>query len=67
MKGRPVKYPIQDMVIGEERLIPWRVDAAGNRLSNRPITNAICQEQRLKKKKFAWKAQPLGLVVTRIS
>jgi len=63
--GRPRKYPINTLEVGESLIIPWRVDKRGMPGDQKPIYNAIQQEQRRFKKKFEWKPQARGVLVIR--
>lgn len=67
MPGRPRKYPIHILGIGDSILLPWLLDPKGSRSTHQqPIHDAIKQEQRRFGKKFKKEYQVYGVLVTRV-
>lgn len=65
--GRPRKYPIQSLKVGESVLLPWLAGQRPNWEANQqPMHNSIYQEQRRFNKKFRKEGSAKGLFVTRI-
>jgi hypothetical protein len=64
--GRPRKYPINDLAVGQSIILPWCVDNRGVRTDQKSMHVAIHQEERKFQKKFRTQGSPAGLVVTRI-
>jgi len=66
MRGKPPRYPIKDLEIGQTLCLEWERDESGAiiRVSQlRKIVNEFC---RIYKRKFNKTASPYGLIVTRI-
>jgi hypothetical protein len=64
-RGRPRKYHIHNLAVGESTTIPWRINASGER-DQKPVLNSIFQEQRRFGKKFNTESTLTGLRVTRV-
>lgn len=65
--GRPKKYDVSNLAIGESVLIPWN-EKKGTHIgvSQKAIYVAIWREERTSGKKFVRAGRGLGVMVTRI-
>ncbi len=63
------KFPIQDLEVGQQVLLPWRSDSKGypDPVKNASMNRAVRQEESRKGKKFERIPQAAGLLVIRIS
>lgn len=65
--GRPRKYPVQLLAVGEYMIIPWGVDDRGVRLPDQGrIYCAVRQEARRYAKRFECKPVAAGVHVRRV-
>lgn len=63
--GRPPKYPIlATLGVGEETMLPWRVDS--ERIGDPGPRRAIKRLQEATGRKFIWYPRPAGLWVERV-
>lgn len=66
-RGRPRKYPLDQLEIGQSTVIPWREDEFGRRLKNQdPLRCAVQQDERRSGRQFLRVPLPSGLQVTRM-
>ena len=65
-KGRPPKYPISHLNVGESTLLPWVRDELGRATNAQLIYNSIAQHGRLHFKAFQTTQTPDGMMVLRV-
>lgn len=64
--GRPRKYPLNSLAVGESVIIPWRLTADGRIGNQKPIHDSIKQEERRYDRQFKTQGEKDGILVTRV-
>lgn len=66
-RGRPAKYPIHRLEVGESVTLPWVGWTMRDRcLWAQRVANSVCKEQRVRGKRFIKSGSYQGMVITRV-